>query len=144
MPLPNSMNTAKGRDFQEKAASILAQYYKVDFQTEYPIPIGNPPKSHKFDLVSTDLEFVGESKNYSWTETGNVPAAKIGYLKEAVSYLQNLPQDKKRFVVMPRAVRRKHKESLAEYFYRINSHILNGIFVVEIDVQTGSVREFGI
>jgi hypothetical protein len=84
MPLPNSANTGKGRDFQKKAAEILARYYKVGFQIEYLIAIGNPPKEHNFDLVSDNLQYIGESKNYSWTEGGNVPSAKMGFINVAV------------------------------------------------------------
>jgi hypothetical protein len=139
----NNLNTGKGRDFQNLAAEVLSQYYKVGFRTEYAVAIGKPAKNHKFDLVSDDLQFVGESKNYSWTETGNVPSAKMGFLKEAVSYLQHLSQDKRRFVVMRRDVHPKRKESLAEYFYRLNNHLLNGVVIIEIDVATGNVQEFG-
>jgi len=143
MPEPNSMNAAKGRDFQKKAAEILKQHFKVGFQKEFPVPIGNPPKEHKFDLVSDDLQYVGESKNYSWTEGGNVPSAKIGFINEAVFYLQHLPKEKKRFVVLRRDVDAKHTESLAEYYYRTNKHLLNGVFLIEIDVETDTIQELG-
>ena len=144
MPTPNSMNTAKGRDFQTKAAEILARHFKVGFRTEYPVPIGNPSKEHKFDLVSDDLYYIGESKNYSWTEGGNVPSAKMGFLNEAVFYLQHLPKDKKRFVVMRKDIDTKHTESLAEYYYRTNRHLLNGVLIFEIDVITETIRELGV
>lgn len=144
MPAPNSLNTGKGRDFQTMAAEVLSQYFKVGFQIEHPFPIGNPPKDHKFDLVSDDLQYVGESKNYSWTEGGNVPSAKMGFINEAVFYLQHLPGNKKRFVVMRRDVDEKHKESLADFYYRTNRHLLNGVFIVEIDVTTKTVRTLGV
>lgn len=67
---------------------------------QYALAIGNPPKDHTFDLVSVDLHDVGESKNYSWTEGNNVPSAKMGFINEAVFYLQHVPRDKHRFVVM--------------------------------------------
>ncbi len=137
------MNTGKGREFQQLASNILSHHYGVEFRTEYPIPIGSPAKEHKFDLVSTDLIFVGESKNYSWTEGGNVPSAKMGFINEAIFYLQHLPKEKKRFVVMRKDVDKKHKESLAEYYFRTNRHLLNGVFIIEIDVETKAVREFG-
>jgi hypothetical protein len=143
MPAPNSENTAKGRTFQKIAAGILTRHFGVTFRTEHPVGIGDPPKEHRFDLVSSDLKYVGESKNYSWTEGGNVPSAKMGFINEAVFYLQHLPKEVRRFVVMRRDVDVKHKESLAEYYYRTNRHLLNGVFIVEIDVDTETVREFG-
>jgi hypothetical protein len=144
MPAPNSTNTGKGRDFQKMAADILSQHYNVVFLIEKPIPIGNPPKPHRFDLVSDDLQYIGESKNYSWTEGGNVPSAKMGFINEAVFYLQQLPSGKKRFVVLRRDVDEKRLESLADYYFRTNKHLLNGVFIVEIDVVTKKVRELGV
>jgi hypothetical protein len=137
------MNTEKGRAFQQKAAEVLSQHFGVEFQKEYSFPIGHPPKEHKFDLVSLDRKYVGESKNYSWTETGNVPSAKMGFVNEAVFYLQHVPPTVHRFVVMRRDTHPKRGESLAEYYYRANRHLLNGVFVVEIDLKTEAVREFG-
>jgi hypothetical protein len=144
MPTPNCMNTGKGRDFQIIAAKLLSDHFQVKFDIEQPMPIGNPPKNHKFDLVSVDLRFIGESKNYSWTEGGNVPSAKMGFINEAVFYLQHLPKDKKRFVVLRRDVDKKHTESIAEYYFRTNKHLLNGVFIIEIDILTCSIKIFEV
>lgn len=140
MPDPNSMNTAKGRDFQKRAAEILTRHFKVRFHTEFPILIGDPPKYHKFDLVSDDQRYIGECKNYSWTETGNVPSAKMGFINEAVFYLQHIPRDKERFIVLRRDVNVKRKESLAEFYYLTNKHLLNGVYIIEIDVLNETVK----
>jgi hypothetical protein len=145
MPEPNTMNTGKGRDFQKIAAEVLGTYFNTKFRIEFPIAIGYPPKEHKFDLVSEEMRYVGESKNYSWTEGGNVPSAKMGFINEAVFYLQHVSSDKKRFVVMRREVDDKHKESLADYYYRANKHLLNGVIIVEIEsVITKAVRILGV
>ena len=143
MPEPNSKNTGKGKSFQTIAAEVLGQHFRVGFQTEHPIPVGNPPKNHKFDLVSDDSNYIGECKNYSWTEGGNVPSAKMGFINEAVFYLQHILSDKFRFVVLRRDVGNNRIESLADYYYRTNNHLLNGVFVIEIDVLTKSVRILG-
>jgi hypothetical protein len=144
MPAPNSMNTSKGRNFQKKAAEILEQHFGVSFRIECPVPIGNPPKKHKFDLASHDGRYIGESKNYSWTEGSNVPSAKMGFITEAVFYLQHLSETIERFVVLRKDVDSKHKWSLAEYYFRTKSHLLKGVFIIEIDVETGAVREFRV
>lgn len=142
MPAPYSLNTEKGRDFQKLAVVMLGDQFRVRFNIEQPIPIGNPPKNHKFDLVSEDQQYIGESKNYSWTEGGNVPSAKLGFINEAVFYLQHVNKDKKRFIVMRRDVDDKHSESLAEYYFRTYKHLLNGVFIIEIDVLTKSMKIF--
>jgi hypothetical protein len=143
MPEPNSRNTAKGREFQRTAAQVLGRHFNINFQVDYPIPIGNPAKDHKFDMVSEDRKYIGESKNYSWTETGNVPSAKMGFINEAVFYLQHLPSDRRRFIVMRKDIRQTTNESLAEYYFRTYRHLLNGVSIVEIDIATGAVRELG-
>jgi len=139
----NAQNTAKGRDFQKIAADILSNHYNIGFKIEHKIKIGDPLKEHKFDLVSNDLGYVGESKNYSWTKGGNIPSAKMAHINEAVFYLHHILQEKKRFIVMRKDVNKKN-ESLAEYYYRVNRHLLDGVYIVEIDILTASVREFGI
>jgi hypothetical protein len=44
---------------------------------------------------------------------------------------------------MRRDVDAKHTESLAEYYYRTNRHLLNGVFLIEIDLENGKVQELG-
>ena len=88
--------------------------------------------------------YIGECKNYSWTEGGNVPSAKMGFMNEAVFYLQHIARDKNRFVVLRKNVNQKRGETIAEYYFRANKHLLNGVFVIEIDDITGVVREFRV
>lgn len=137
----NSLNPAKGKEFQIIAAQMLSKRFSIDFQLEYPLLIGNPPKEHKFDFASSDLKYVGECKNYSWTTSGNVPSAKMGFTNEAVFYLSFLSDDKYRFLVMRKDVRSKRNETLAEYYYRTNRHLLRGVHILEIDLENNTLRE---
>ena len=143
MPSSNRLNPERGRAFQKRASEVLSQHFGVDFRSDYPIAIGTPPKEHKFDLVSIEQRYVGECKNYSWTESGNVPSAKMGFVNEAVFYLLHLPRGVHRFVVMRRDTRPKHSETLAEYYYRTYNHLLDDVFVIELDVETGNLKELG-
>lgn len=52
MRTPN--HTDAGRACQTLAAELLGQRFGVDFLTEQARPIGQPPKAHRFDLVSTN------------------------------------------------------------------------------------------
>lgn len=144
MPPANNLNPARGREFEGLASKILNEYYQVVFYTGYAIEIGNPTKKHKFDLVSTDLKYIGECKNYSWTETGNIPSAKMAFLNEAVFYLQHLINTQNRFLVLRKDMHERHVETLAEYYYRINRHLLNGVFIIEIDIANNSVKTIGV
>ena len=65
---------------------------------EKKIPIGDPAKDHKFDIVSGDNSIAIECKCYTWTVTGNVPSAKMGFTNEAAFYLSFLQF----FVFLPR------------------------------------------
>lgn len=131
----NRMNPEKGLKFQEKVAKLFSKRFQVDFQLDYSISIGNPPKGHKFDLVSSDLLYVGECKNHSWTESGNVPSAKMGFVNEAAFYLSFLSKDITRFIVMRKDVHPKKSETLAEYYYRTYQHLLQGIIIFEVDLE---------
>lgn len=144
MPSANCENTAKGKDFQVRASDALYAHFGIRFALEVPIAIGRPAKNHYFDLVSNDSKFVGECKNFCWTETGKMPSAKMASLNEAVLYLSLLPSETKRFIVLRRDTRDTHekqKESLAEYYYRTYKHLLDGIFIIEFDVETGHIVE---
>ena len=144
MPPANNLNPARGREFEALASNLLNGYFQVVFQTGYAIEIGDPPKKHRFDLVSTDLKYIGECKNYSWTETGNIPSAKMAFLNEAVFYLQHLHNSPNRFLVLRKDMHERHVETLAEYYYRINRHLLNGVYIIEIDIENISVKPIGL
>jgi len=144
MPWDNRLNTGKGRDFQRIAAKALERHFHVPFALEHKISIGDPAKEHKFDSVSEDRRYVGESKNYSWTETGNMPSAKMGFVNEAVFYLSFLPDSIKTFVIMRKDVRPSSGETLAEYYYRTYRHLLGRVTVLELDVHSGKVRQIGL
>ncbi len=137
----NRPSPGKGKRFQEKAAELLSERFQVEFRLDYPIAIGNPPKDHRFDLVSSDRRHVGECKNYSWTKTGNVPSAKMGAVNEAVFYLSFLPKDTIRFVVMRKSVHPTRDETLADYYYRTYRHLLQGVLVLEIDLENDTIRK---
>ena len=141
MSTDNRLNTGKGRLFQEWAAHILATHFGVELRLDFPLPIGNPPKEHKFDLVSADQNFVGECKNYSWTTGGNVPSAKMGFINEAVFYLSFLPPETTRFVAMRKDSRPTTGESLVDYYHRTYRHLLNAVSIIEIESDSGILRE---
>jgi hypothetical protein len=105
---------------------------------EVALPIGNPPKSHPFDLVSRDHRYVGEAKAFTWTISANVPSAKITTLREAVQYLQALPAGTKGFIVIKENRHPLTGESLANYFVRHNQHLLGQVAVLQLS-EDGTV-----
>lgn len=135
MPLPNSENARKGRDFEEQVRQCLSRLYKASFH-EQSVNIGTPAKAHKFDLVSDNKDIIVECKNFSWTETGNIPSAKMGFLNQAVLFLSHAPKEATKIIVMRKDSHSKRKETLAEYYVRTYNHLLKGIHVKELDVDS--------
>jgi len=70
-------NTRIGNDFEE----LTLDYFKQsipDITRPFWLPIGHiEQKEHKFDLGSTEQKVIIECKFHTWTETGNVPSAKL-------------------------------------------------------------------
>ena len=138
--MSNSDNPINGAIFQKQVLEWFRGHYKVSFSLEKKIPIGNPPKDHKFDIVADNDLIAIECKRYTWTETGNVPSAKMGFTNEAAFYLSFLPGAYKKIIVMLRSYHPKRKESLAEYYYRTYRHLLGNIIVAEFDPDSKSMR----
>lgn len=143
-PIPaNHLNTGKGKLFQARAAEILGAHLGVTFREDHALPIGNPSKPHRFDLVSDEEppRFVGECKNHGWTVSGIVPSAKLAFLNEAVLYLSHLPEGTVRFIAMRMDRHDRRNETLTEYYYRTYRHLLKGVRLFEIDLESGELRE---
>jgi hypothetical protein len=121
-----------GRGFQETAAVVLAKVLGEPLQMEAEMRIGTPPRSHKFDLATRSRQFVVECKAYTWTQSGNIPSAKISNLREAVGYLSELPEATTRVLAVARADHPTKQETLGRYFVRLNAQILGTVVVVEI------------
>ena len=136
----NKDNPGLGAAFQADVANFLSNKYNMAFELEKKIQIGHPPKDHKFDIVSADNTIAVECKRYTWTETGNVPSAKMGFCNEAAFYLSLLPNTYEKYIVMLESTHPKHSETLAEYYYRMNRHLLGNTKVAEFNPKTGNFR----
>lgn len=131
----NRDNPRVGREFEALTAKVLGRHFGVEFELGVAIPIGYPAKDHKFDCVSVDERIVAECKCFTWTNTGNVPSAKMGFVNQAVFYLSFLPDGIKRVIVMKKATHRKRTETLAEYYCRTYIHLLQGVSLLELDAE---------
>ena len=139
----NSENPGVGAAFQKKVAGWFANAYHKEFVLEKKIAIGNPEKDHKFDIVAEDNSVAVECKCYTWTVTGNIPSAKMGFANEAAFYLSFLPDTYEKFIVMLYATHEKRIETLAEYYYRMNKHLLGTTKVAEYNPDTNEFRIVG-
>ena len=137
----NNANPGVGKRFQNEVASWLRIHSGKEIEMEKGIYIGSPAKLHSFDIGSKDGTLVCECKCYTWTESGNIPSAKMGFINEAVFYLSFLKSDVDRSVIIMKATHKKRKETLAEYYFRTNRHLLNGVKVMEYDCVSETMRE---
>ena len=133
--MSNSENPINGAIFQKQVLEWFRIHYKVSYSLEKKISIGNPPKDHKFDIVNLDRKIAIECKRYTWTETGNVPSAKMGFTNEAAFYLSFLPDEFEKYIVMLRSYHTKRNESLAEYYYRTNKYLIGKTKIAEYDPE---------
>ena len=131
--MSNSDNPINGAVFQRQVLQWFQKNYDTAFIPEKKIPIGNPAKDDKFDIVDTKGTIAIECKRYTWTETGNVPSAKMGFTNETAFYLSFLPETYEKYIVMLKSHHPKRNESLDEYYYRTNRHLLGKTKVAEYD-----------
>ena len=141
--MSNSENPKKGADFQRQVQEYFNKRYGLGFELEKKIPIGEPPKDHKFDIVNLSKGVAIECKRYTWTETGNVPSAKMGFVNEAVFYLSFLPDSYKKYIVMLYSYHQKRHETLAEYYHRTYQHLLGDVIVAEYNPDNQQMRVIG-
>ena len=143
----NSDNPKVGKDFQRKVLSIAQKTFNMPFDEEKVVLVGNPPKEHRFDVVSADGDIIIECKCYTWTNGGNVPSAKMSTLNEAVLYLRSVNYNARKILAMKKDVRLRTGESLAareleaeDRIHVIDSENLStgiGHLVVEAAVMAG-------
>ena len=136
----NNENPGVGRAFELAVIKWFENEYGKAFKHNGVFEIGNPPKAHRFDVVSEDKTVVAECKCYTWTETGNMPSAKMGFVNEAVFYLSFIP-NADTYIVMKKAQHPRRKETLAEYYYRTYRHLLGNTRVLEFDAEEKATRE---
>lgn len=139
----NSDNPKVGKDFQLVVKRWFEVNTQLEFELEKKIAIGTPAKLHSFDVAEKKGRIVIECKCYTWTESGNVPSAKMGFANEAAFYLSFLPDDVEKNIVMLKATHPKRTETLAEYYFRTNRHLLGKAKVMEFDVVDNNMRIVG-
>ncbi len=140
--MANKDHPGIGADFQEKVREYFSDEVGFRFEKEVAIPIGVDviKKPHKFDIVCDEKKIAIECKCYTWTVSGNVPSAKMGFTNEAALYLSLLPEQYEKYIVMLYSYNAKRKKTLAEYYYETNRHLLGNIHLAEFDPANKLLR----
>ena len=80
-------------------------------------------------------------QNYSWTETGNIPDAKMAKCDQAVLYLLYAPKTAKKLLILRKDTRPSKSETLAQYYKRTHQHLLGEVIVMEFNPDSGKLSE---
>lgn len=131
----NSENPKVGKAFQEDVCRRISEYFNTEFELEVAVPIGYPAKEHRFDCVSVDGRIIVECKCYVWTDSGNVPSAKLRELNEALLFMSFLPEDAVKIICMKKSRHPRTGETLAEYYACLYGHMMRDVRIFELDEQ---------
>ena len=144
--MSNRDNPGIGARFQNAVKEWFNNHFEQSFIPEVKIKIGSTLtkkedyKDHKFDIVSDDQTIAIECKCITWTQSGNVPSAKMGFVNEAAFYLSLLPNSYKKYIVILDSYNPKRDEKLADYYYKTNKHLLGDIVVAEYSPEKDEMR----
>ncbi len=139
---PDIGNAAKGAWFEAQVKSILEAQWGLLLRSGVALPIGDPPKARRFDLIGEDGQTVVECKFIALTQSGNLPSPKRVECNKAVFYLNRLQAVVYRYLALP-MVRPRGYESTARYYWRTSRRLLGPVQVLEVDVDVGIATVVG-
>lgn len=118
-------NTQVGDEFEFNVLSFfLAQGIQLSRSFSLPIGISKIKKAHKFDLGSESEKIIVECKSHTWTETGNVPSAKITTWDQAMYYFHASPPGYRKIFLVLKDHSEKRNETLCDYYLRTKLHLI--------------------
>ena len=134
-------NSQIGKEFEEKAL----EYFRkegVELEKQYKIEIGlDSKKEHRFDLGNSDT--IVECKAMRWTETENVPSAKMGSWNEAMYYFSLAPKGYKKIFFVERHYSKKHGKTLLEYYIDTFAHLIpNDVILYDYDTVRNNYKKY--
>lgn len=135
-------NAHVGRDFEVLAQNYFLEQEGLRLTKSFPIEIGvgTAKKSHRFDLGSDEPRILVECKSHRWTETGNMPSAKVTVWTQAIFYFFLVPPSYRAIMFVLRDINPKTNVSLADYYIRNYGHLIPGnVELMEFDEQTKEV-----
>jgi hypothetical protein len=127
-------NAHAGREFEDHAATYFEQHEGLILMPKFPIRISQEHKKHCFDLGSENPAVLVECKSHNWTDTGNMPSAKITIWNEAMYFFYLAPERFRKILFVQEARHARQAETLAEYYVRINKHLIpNDVAILEFN-----------
>jgi hypothetical protein len=139
-------NTHVGRDFEATAREFFSQK-GLDLLSNFNLKIGvdGRVKAHNFDLGDAEKRVIVECKSHTWTETWNVPSAKMTTWNQAMYYFYAAPKDYRKILFVLRHFSPKRKQTLAEYYIKTNRHLIpDGVEIWEFDETSNTAQRIDI
>ncbi|HNA81417.1 MAG TPA: hypothetical protein PLL19_01810 [Thiobacillaceae bacterium] len=136
-------NAHAGREFETVALSYFANEEGLVLTTSFSVSLGvnYVRKPHRFDLGCKEPAVLVECKSHNWTETGNMPSAKVTVWNEAMYYFLLAPGHFRKILFVLEARHPRQRETLAEYYTRINGHLIpRDVSIVEYNSISKSAR----
>ena len=129
-------NAVVGRIFE----TIAQEWFRKEgilLQKNYRVEIGLANKKvREFDLGSGEPPILVECKSHKWTNSGNVPSAKITIWNEAMYYFLLAGEGFRKVLFVLRDFSEKRGESLAEYYVRSCNHLIpDDVEILEYDLS---------
>lgn len=137
------VNAHVGREFELDALRYFREREALALFESFSVPIGvaGNLKDHRFDLGANDPPVLVECKSHTWTETGNMPSAKVTVWNEATYYFLLSPARYRKILFVLEARHPAQRETLAEYYVRTNGHLIPlGVSIMEYHMGMQSAR----
>ncbi len=127
-------NTQVGKEFEEAAKNFF-RTKGLFLKKNISIDIGiSGKKSYNFDLGNLKEKILVECKSHTWTESGNVPSAKMTTWDQAMYLFYAAPTDYRKIFFVLKDYSLKRQETLAGYYIRTKSHLIpNDVEIWEFD-----------
>ena len=135
-------NAQVGADFQLAAQAYL-QSIGLELHPNFPIDCGlrTKLKSHRFDFGGETPKVLVECKSHTWTESGNVPSAKMTTWNEAMLYFAAAPSGYRKILFILRDFNARREETLLDYYLRTYTHLVpTGVEFIEFSPETKVAR----
>lgn len=119
-------NAHAGREFEAEAMSHFQRIEGLQLTPSFRIALGvaGARKDHCFDFGCAKARVLVECKSHNWTATGNMPSAKVTVWNEAMYYFHLAPKEYRKVLFVLEARHPRQSETLAEYYVRINGHLI--------------------
>jgi len=111
--------------FKNTISKLLSERLSINLEQGIKIPIGLDSKKLKeFDLGSLESKVLVLCKSHTWTETGNVPSAKLNVFLNDMYSFHLAPKEYKKIFVILKDVHKKRGISLGEYYVTTKDHMI--------------------